>query len=203
MGHPRSMASVLSCPVLFAIGGHTAMPIGLKIGTNTHWNYEMKIGGRRSRVRIYARTAHANVRATPHIQHRRPNSWTDIASNWYTHSLGQWAKVMGVGDRECALMCALRAQTCAHHYTSSIGGQTGERIGAKLVQTLIGTMGRSYGGRRSRERFDARAARKFVHIHHISIICGQTAGPIGAHIGTNTYWDNGQKLWWSAIASAH
>jgi hypothetical protein len=59
--------------------------------------------------------------------------------------------LMGVGDRGCALM---RAQTCA--------------------------------------------------LHHISIIGGQTARPIGAQIvGTNTYWDNGQTLWGSALASAH
>jgi hypothetical protein len=59
------MVSVTSCPVLSSIGGQTAGPIGLKIGTNTHWNYAIKIGGRRPRVR-------ANVRAAPHIQHRRP-----------------------------------------------------------------------------------------------------------------------------------
>jgi hypothetical protein len=31
---------------------------------------------------------------------------------------------MGVGDPECALMRALRAQTCAQPCTSSIDGQT-------------------------------------------------------------------------------
>jgi hypothetical protein len=39
--------------------------------------------------------------------------------------------------------------------------------GPKFVQTLIGTMGRSYGGRRSREQIDARAARAPPHIHHM------------------------------------
>jgi hypothetical protein len=72
--------------------------------------------------------------------------WVDRGPNWYNHSCGQCEEVMGVGDRECALM---RAQTCAQHHTYSIGGQT--------------------------------------------------AGLIGAHIGTNTNWDNGQKLWGSAI----
>jgi hypothetical protein len=96
--------SVLFCPVLSSTGGLTAEPIELKIGTNTHWNYAMKIGGRRSRVCIDARTARANVRAAPHIQHRRPNGWTGRAQNWYKHSLEQWADVMGVGGRECALM---------------------------------------------------------------------------------------------------
>jgi hypothetical protein len=39
------MVSVTSCSVLSSIGAQTAGPIGLKIGTNTHWNYAMKIGG--------------------------------------------------------------------------------------------------------------------------------------------------------------
>jgi hypothetical protein len=110
-------------------------------------------GGRRSRVRIGVRASPINVRAAPHIQIRRPNVWAGRGSNWCKHSLGQYAKVMAVGDRECALMRAHSAQTCAQNHTYSIGGQT--------------------------------------------------AGPIGAHIGTNTYWDIGQKLWGSAIASAH
>jgi hypothetical protein len=75
---------VLSCPVLFAIGGQTDEPIGLKIGTKTHWNYAMKIGG--------------------------------------------------VGDRECAFKRTLRAQMCAEHHISSIGGQT-----AGPVEPQIGT----------------------------------------------------------------
>jgi hypothetical protein len=37
------MVSVTFCSVLSSIGGQTAWPIGLKIGTNTHWNYAMKI----------------------------------------------------------------------------------------------------------------------------------------------------------------
>jgi hypothetical protein len=41
---------VLFCSVLFAIGGQTAGPIGPKIGTNTHWDYAIQIGGRRARV---------------------------------------------------------------------------------------------------------------------------------------------------------
>jgi hypothetical protein len=147
----RSFCSVLFCSVLSTIGGQMADSIGLKIGTNTHWIYAMKIGG--SAIRIDARTARANVCAAPHIQHRRPSGWTDRAPHWYKHSLGQWTQVMVVGDREGALMCAQRAQTCAHHYTSSIGGQTD--------------------------------------------------GPIGAQICTNTHWNNGQQLWGSAVASAH
>jgi hypothetical protein len=38
------------------------------------------------------------------------------------------------GDRQCAFMSALRAQTCAQHYISSIGAQT-----AGLIETQIGT----------------------------------------------------------------
>jgi hypothetical protein len=183
---------------MFSICGETAAPIGPKIDRTTHWDNTMKIGGRRSRVLIDGRlrsttypawavkrldrsspklvytligtigksyggqrsrvsigvcAARANVSATLHIQHRRPNGWADRGPNWYTHSLEQWAEVMGVGDRGCALMCALCAQTCAQHYTSSIGGQT--------------------------------------------------AGPIGAQIGTHTHWKNWQKIWGYAIAGAH
>jgi hypothetical protein len=75
-------------------------------------------GGRRSRVRIDTR---ANMRASLHIQHRRPNDRAYRAPNWNKHSLGQWVEHMGVGDPKCALM---RAQTCAQPCTSSIDGQT-------------------------------------------------------------------------------
>jgi hypothetical protein len=34
-----------------------------------------------------------------HIQRWRPNGWTDRDPNWYNHSLGQSAQVMGVGER--------------------------------------------------------------------------------------------------------
>jgi hypothetical protein len=35
---------------------------------------------------------------TLHIQRWRPNGWTDRDPNWYKHSLGQSAQVMGVGE---------------------------------------------------------------------------------------------------------
>jgi hypothetical protein len=117
---------VLSCSVLSGIGGQTAGPIWSKIVTNTHWDYAMKIGGRRTRVRIDAR---ANVLAAPHIQHRRPNGWTDQAPNWYKHSLGLCDEDRVVGDRECALM---RAQPCALHHISSIDYQTAGPIGPNI-----------------------------------------------------------------------
>jgi hypothetical protein len=94
---------------------------------------------------------------------------------------------MGVGDRGCALM---RAQICAQHHISIIGGQT---AGSKLVQTL---------GDRECALMCVQRAQSSTQ-HHISSIGGQTAGPIGAQFGTNTYWDNMQKLWGSAIGSAH
>jgi hypothetical protein len=58
------------------------------------------------------------------VQHRRSNGWADRAQNWYKHSLELCDEDRLVVDRECALMRALRAQTCAHHHISSIGGQT-------------------------------------------------------------------------------
>jgi hypothetical protein len=81
-------------------------------------------GGRRSRVRIDTRAARANMRAALHIQLGRPNDRVYRAPHWNKHSLGQWVEIMGVGDPECALMRALRAQTCAQPCTSSIDGQT-------------------------------------------------------------------------------
>jgi hypothetical protein len=96
---------VLCCPVLFAIGGQMAGTIGLKSGTKH--SLELFDEDRRSRVRIDARAARTNMRTAPHIQHMWQNGRTGRAPNWYTHSLGQRAEVMGVGDRECPLMCAL------------------------------------------------------------------------------------------------
>jgi hypothetical protein len=93
-----------------------------------------RYGSRRSRVRIDVCAVRANVRAALHIQHRRPNGWADRGPHWYKHLLGLWAEVMGVGDRECALMRALRAQTCAHHHLSSIGAEGLDRLNPKLVQ---------------------------------------------------------------------
>jgi hypothetical protein len=67
-------------------------------------------------------------------QRWRPNGRTDRNPNWYKHSLGQSSQFTRVGDRECALMRGMRAQTCARHYISSIGAQT-----AGLIETPIGT----------------------------------------------------------------
>jgi hypothetical protein len=96
---------------------------------------------RRSLERIDART---NVRVAPHVHHRRPNGCADRGPHWYKHLLGQWAEVVGVGDRDWALM---RAQTCAHHHLSRISAKRLDPSSPKLVHTLIGTMGTSYGSR--------------------------------------------------------
>jgi hypothetical protein len=58
------------------------------------------------------------------VQYRRPKGWADRPENWHEHSLELSDEDRGVGDPECALMCALRAQTCAQPSTSSIDGQT-------------------------------------------------------------------------------
>jgi hypothetical protein len=115
--------------LIFSIGSQTTGSIGPKIGTNTHWKNGQKVWGRRSRVRIDARSALANVRAAPHIQLKRPNGWTDRAPHWYKHTLGQWAGVMGVGDRVCTLR---RVQTCVQHHIFSIGSQTTGSIGPTI-----------------------------------------------------------------------
>jgi hypothetical protein len=161
------------------------------------------------------------MRAAPHIHHRRKNGWTNRAPNWYKHSLGQCAEVMGVGDRECALMRSTTYPAYAAKWH--------DRSNPKLVQTLIGTMGRSFVDRRSRVRIDARAnVCAPPHSHrrpngefdrgpnwykqslgqwadvigvgdsqcaqrYISSICGQTAAPIGVQIGANTHWDIGRS----------
>jgi hypothetical protein len=88
----------------------------------------------RARVRIHARAARANVRVTLPVQRWRPNGCTDRGPNWFKHSLGQSAQFTRVGDRECAFMRALRAQTCTQQYISSVGAQT-----AGLNETPIGT----------------------------------------------------------------
>jgi hypothetical protein len=120
-------------------------------------------------VRIDARAARANISAALYIQQRRPNDRAYRAPNWNKHSLGRWVELMGVGDPECALMHALRAQTCAQPCTSSICGLTAGPIGSQ--HTLVGTMGSTYGGRRSRVRIDARDARPnmraVLHIQHM------------------------------------
>jgi hypothetical protein len=103
-----------------------------------------------SRVCIDTRAARANVRAAPHIQHRRPKGWADRGLKWYKHSLGQWADVMGVGDRECSLM-ARCARKRAH--STIYPAYVAKRLDLSrpiLVQTLIRTMGKSYEGRRAR-----------------------------------------------------
>jgi hypothetical protein len=99
---------------------------------------------------------------------------------------------MVVGDRECALMCAKRAQTCAQHYTSSIGGQTAGSIGLKIGSLELCDEDRGVGDREC-----ALVRAQMCAQHHISSIGGQTAGPIEPQIDTNTHWDNGQKLWGS------
>jgi hypothetical protein len=58
------------------------------------------------------------------VQYRRPNGWTDRAQNLHKHSLGLCDDHRGVGELECARMCAARAQTRVPHHISSIGGQT-------------------------------------------------------------------------------
>jgi hypothetical protein len=110
-----------------SVGAQTAVLIETQIGTNTHW-------GNRHNLRVSAIAsahihAHANVRAAPHIQHWRPNGWTNRDPNWYKHSLGQSAQFTPVGDRECVFMRAQRAQT--QHYIVSVGAQT--------IETPIGT----------------------------------------------------------------
>jgi hypothetical protein len=110
-------------------------------------------GGRRSRVRIDARTARANMRAALHIQHRRPNDRAYRAPNWNKHSLGQWVELMGVGDPECALMCARkRARSTTH---TALAPEGLDRLNPKFVQKPIGAMGTSFGGRRARTRSGA------------------------------------------------
>jgi hypothetical protein len=121
-------------PVWLAIGGHTTRPIRPKINRNNHWDNAMKIWGSAiANAHLCARFARKRARSItyPTLAAKR----LDRSSPKLVHTLigKKLAKVMGVADRECALMCALRAQTCARHYTSSIGGQTGERIGAQIV----------------------------------------------------------------------
>jgi hypothetical protein len=142
------------------------------------------------------------MRAALHIQHRRPNDWAYRAPNWKTHSLGQWVELMGVVDPECAWMRALRAQTCAQPYTSSIDGKTTRPIEPQIGRSLgqwVELMG--VGDHECALMCKLRA--QTCAYYYTFSIGGQTAGPTGAQIGTNTHWNTGHKLWWSAVASAH
>jgi hypothetical protein len=56
----------------------------------------------RARVCVHKRASTDNL----HIQRWRPNGWTDRDSNWFKHSLGQSAYIMGVGVR---VACRARA----------------------------------------------------------------------------------------------
>jgi hypothetical protein len=144
------------------------------------------------------RAARANMRAPLHIQHRPPNDRAYRAPIWNKHSLRQCVELMGVGDPECAL---IRAQTCAQPCTSSIDGQTTGPIEPQIGTNIWGSIGPVL------ERV-IRRSRSFVQpptdtgssLYYISLkwslfcvvlssIGGQTAGPIGTKIGTNTHWD--------------
>jgi hypothetical protein len=74
---------------------------------------------------------------------------------------------------------------------------------------------RNLGERRARERARSAILQGWNRAHQwakvmgvgdrewASYMGGQTAGSIGAQIGTNTHWNNGQKLLGSAIAGAY
>jgi hypothetical protein len=91
----------------------------------------------------------ANVRAALHIQHRRPNGWADRGPHWYKHLLGQWAEVMGVGDRECALM----------HHLSSIGARRSGPIEPQMGTKTHWENGHRLGGQRVRSARSAQSGR--------------------------------------------
>jgi hypothetical protein len=111
----------------FSIGGQTGERIGAQIGTNTQWNNGQRLWG----SAMAGWQERIDARAAPHIHHMRRIGSVDRGPNWYKHSFGQFEEVMGVGDRECALMRAQSVQTCAHNHTY-IGGQTAVPIGAHI-----------------------------------------------------------------------
>jgi hypothetical protein len=109
---------------------HTSIICGQPLGRSRHKLLQTLIstmgrsyGGRRSRVCI-----DANARTELHIQHRWPNGWADRGPHWYKHLLGQWAVVMGVGDRKHA------------HITTypALAPESLDRLNPKLVQKFIG-----------------------------------------------------------------
>jgi hypothetical protein len=104
---------------------------------------------------------------------------------------------MFIGERECAFMRALHAQTCAQHNISSVGPYTDV-----LIETQIGT--NTHRGNRHNlpESAIARAhlCAQTCAQHYISSVGAHTAGLIETPIGTNTHWGNRHKLWESACA---
>jgi hypothetical protein len=90
------------------------------------------------------------VRSAPHIQHRLPNGWADRDSNSHKQSLGLCDEDRVVGDRVSIDARAVRANVRTTPHIQHRQPNSWTDRNTKLVQTLIGTMSRSYGDRRAR-----------------------------------------------------
>jgi hypothetical protein len=80
-----------------SVGAQAAILIETQIGPNTHWGnrhnlHESAIASANS----CAPCARKRARSTTYPA-LAPNVWTDRDPDWYKHSLGQSAQVMGVG----------------------------------------------------------------------------------------------------------
>jgi hypothetical protein len=98
---------------------------------------------------------------------------------------------------------AVRAQTCVHHHISSIDGQTAGPIGLKICKNTH-SLGLCNDHRVVGELECARVCAVHAQTcvqHHISTICGQTAGPDGLNISTNTHWNYAKKIGGSVNSS--
>jgi hypothetical protein len=92
----------------------------------------------------------------------------------------------------CARVCAACAQTCVQHHISSIG-ECVER--AQNVHThSLGLCDEDKGVVELECTRVGAARAQTCAQHHISSIGGQTAGPIGLKIGTDTHWDYAMKI---------
>jgi hypothetical protein len=176
-------AQTCAQPCTSSIGGQTAKRIGAQIVTNTHWNNGHKLWGSAS--------------AAPHIHHMRPNGWVDRGPNWYKHSFGQWEEVMGVGDRECALMRAERANMRTKPHIQHRRPNGWVDPGPHWYKHLLGQWSEVMGvGDRECALMRAQTCAQ----HHLASIGARRSGPTEPQIGTKTHWGNGHKLWGSACA---
>jgi hypothetical protein len=90
---------------------------------------------------MHAHAAHANVRATLHVQRWRPNGKTDREPNWYKHSMGQSAQVMGVGVR------------IARNYGGAAAASAKRECAARTVRSVASSMEQTKKLRNLRQTF--------------------------------------------------
>jgi hypothetical protein len=128
---------------------------GPKLVQTLIWTMGRSYRGRRSRVCIDASAEQANVCTEPHIQHRRPTLVQTLIGTM-GRSYG------GRRSRERIDARAARANMRAAPHIHHMRPNGWVDRGPNWYKHSFWTMGRSYGGRRSRVCIDARAEHAHV-----------------------------------------